>query len=144
MCDYEHREGAMGLEYDPKTGRLTLDGVELNIAPWQATNLQPFVDQHDADVRALTEGAELSWIVVDELGHRANRKLDPRWFSFDAEYDGESWIDPALWDAAVDDGARVLRCGHCGASTDFNIRDHLDVLCEGCGTTYMARPTDQE
>lgn len=112
------------------------------VAGWQERSLLPFIEQHDRDVRAVAEGAgaRITWWVTDETHEHPTRAI-----GFEGiEYDHESWIDPALWDAAVDDGARVLRCGHCGASTDFNVRDHLDVLCEGCGTTYMARPTDPE
>ena len=100
---------------------------------WQRARVNPALGRY-------VDGAKIEWMIIDELNGHPTRVL-----GFEGvEYDDESWVDPALWDAAADDGARVLRCGHCGASTDFNVRDHLDVLCEGCGTTYMARPTDPE
>lgn len=96
------------------------------LAGWQIEWVNPAIGR-------TVDGAKITEWIEDE-----SHDLDQRWFGYEnGTYDETAWISAAKWDAAVDNGARMLRCGHCGSSTSFNVRDQVDVLCEGCGTTYM-------
>lgn len=114
----------MTFRYDDESMRVFINGVEITaVTGWQAERY----DWLRAKEAPTVEGSKIEWVIIDQLD------ADTRALGFEApEYDQDAWIVPDY-----DDGARMLRCGHCGSSTSFNVRDQVDVICEGCGTTYM-------